>query len=85
MTEPDPNRRSSSSSWAIYTAIAIVVYFLSPGIFVWAQMFGPRMSPTTNQVYGTIYAPISFLGEHVPGVHSFYRWYFRALGAPIEG
>jgi hypothetical protein len=79
MTEPDPDRRSSSAAWGLSLVVAVVAYVLSPGIFIWADAHGYNMSPLTERVFRVIYAPLGFLNDHVPAVKSFYDWYFQPL------
>jgi hypothetical protein len=67
-TQPtEQGTRGALFLWAIPLLLA---YVLSPGPAY--KALGTRSLNTLT----AIYSPLIYLDEHIPAVHTFYRWYF---------
>lgn len=80
MSAPDsPSATSSATSWVIAICSVLLLYLLSPGLFVLCHKAGIN-SPKWLE---TVLAPIAWACIEFPAVGRLYELYMRALGAPV--
>ena len=80
-SDPAPNSASSSSSSVFHglwwLLLLLVGYVLSPGPV--AKFCGSSAPPAVRQFY----APLGYLYDQFPAVHSFYIWYGKLWGITL--
>lgn len=76
--EPDEKTASSASTWAIWSSVAILLYLLSPGVFLAAVIRGGwEPPPALEKPFTIIYSPIALLTKWKPVAHlygSYLSW-----------
>jgi hypothetical protein len=84
MADPTNSRKSSPVAVAVVAfLILLVMYILSPGPVIWLlTKSGLQQSETTEKYVVVLYAPLIWLYERFPVVHSAYDWYFSLFGVP---
>jgi hypothetical protein len=65
--EPDEKTASSAGTWAIWTFVAVLMYLLSPGLFLAVIIRGGwKPSPALEKPLTIIYSPIVLLAKWKP-------------------
>lgn len=84
-SEPDERTTSSAAAWAMWSVAAVLMYLLSPGIFVALVVRGGwEPSPALEKPFTIVFSPIALLTKWEPMADAYSSYLSWCAGQDIR-